>query len=266
VAAGVIDGELFEDRSRAESFGAVADLYDRFRPSYPSALIEALVGDGARDILDVGCGTGKAGALLFERGCSVLGVEVDARMAEVARAKGLEVEVARFELWDPGLRRFDLVISGQAWHWIDPLAGAAKAAEALREAGRICLFWNRGDPPEHVRERLVPIYDRLAPEGESETSALERRGRVVRETVAGIDTSGEFGPAKVSAFPWSRSYTTEQWLEARRTHSGHLGLEPQRRERLLEAVGAAIEALGGSFEVQYEVVLVSAARMARTLA
>jgi SAM-dependent methyltransferase len=257
---------MFEDRSRAESFGSVADLYDQARPSYPPALIDALAADAPRDVLDVGCGTGKAGAPLLERGCSVLGVEVDARMAEVARAKGLEVEVARFELWDPGSRRFDLLISGQAWHWIDPRAGAAKAAAALREGGRICLFWNRGDPPEHVRERLVPIYDRLAPEGESETSALERRGRVVRETVAGIDRSGEFGPAEVSALPWSQVYTTEAWLEARRTHSGHLSLEPQRRERLLEAVGDAIEALGGSFEVQYETVLVSAVRQARTLA
>lgn len=257
---------MFEDRSRAESFGSVADLYDQARPSYPPALIDALAADAPRDVLDVGCGTGKAGAPLLERGCSVLGVEVDARMAEVARAKGLEVEVARFELWDPGPRRFDLLISGQAWHWIDPRAGAAKAAAALREGGRICLFWNRGDPPEHVRERLVPIYDRLAPEGESETSALERRGRVVRETVAGIDRSGEFGPAEVSALPWGQVYTTEAWLEARRTRSGHLSLEPQRRERLLEAVGDAIEALGGSFEVQYETVLVSAVRLARTLA
>jgi hypothetical protein len=89
---------------------------------------------------------------------------------------------------------------------------------------------------------------------------------VVRETVAGIDRSGEFGPAEVSALPWSQVYTTEAWLEARRTHSGHLSLEPQRRERLLEAVGDAIEALGGSFEVQYETVLVSAVRQARTLA
>ncbi len=53
---------LFEDRSRAESFGSVADLYDRARPSYPPALIDALLADGGRTVLDVGCGTGIAPA------------------------------------------------------------------------------------------------------------------------------------------------------------------------------------------------------------
>jgi SAM-dependent methyltransferase len=256
---------MFEDRPRAESFGAVAELYDRARPSYPLALIDALADDGTPDVLDVGCGTGKAGAPLRARGCAVLGVEVDARMAEVARAKGLEVEVARFELWDPGLRRFDLLISGQAWHWIEPRAGAVRAAAALRDGGRICVFWNRGDPPVRVRERLAPIYERLAPEVESETAALERRGMVVRETLAGIESSGGFGPAEVSSFPWSRIYTTNQWLDARSTHSGHRRLEPKRRECLLAAVGEAIDALGGCFEVRYETNLVSARRAAEAL-
>ena len=57
-----------EDRERAESFGAVAELYDRARPSYPEALIDALLAGGAERVLDVGCGTGIAGALLAARG------------------------------------------------------------------------------------------------------------------------------------------------------------------------------------------------------
>ena len=57
-------------------------------------------------------------------------------MAEVARRRGLAVEVAAFEAWEPAGRRFDAVVAGQAWHWIDPDAGAAKAAEVLRPGGR----------------------------------------------------------------------------------------------------------------------------------
>ena len=55
----------------------------------------------------------------------VLGVEVDARMAELARSRGFEVQIARFEDWDSRGVRFDAVVSGQTWHWIDPVAGAA---------------------------------------------------------------------------------------------------------------------------------------------
>lgn len=45
---------------------------------------------------------------------------------------GFEVEVAKFEDWDAAGRRFDAVIAGQTWHWIDPVAGAAGFAEVYR--------------------------------------------------------------------------------------------------------------------------------------
>jgi trans-aconitate methyltransferase len=90
---------LHDDRRRAVSFGDDPAAYDRERPSYPPALIDELMATGPRRVLDVGCGTGKAGRLLAARGCEVLGVEADPRMAAVARAHGLEVEVARFEEW-----------------------------------------------------------------------------------------------------------------------------------------------------------------------
>src|SRR5579859_7520187 len=120
-----------DDRARAESYGSVAELYDRARPSYPDALLDALVAGGAARVLDVGCGTGIAAALLAARGCAVLGVEPDARMAAVARAKGLDVEVGRFECWDARGRSFDLVTAAQSWHWIEPAGGVAKAASVL---------------------------------------------------------------------------------------------------------------------------------------
>src|SRR5579875_119327 len=115
----------------ARSFGADAARYDRARPSYPQAMVERIVGAlPGRALVDVGCGTGIAARQFAAAGCSVLGVEVDERMAETARRGGLQVELAAFESWDPAGRRFDAVIAGQAWHWIDPAAGAAKAAQA----------------------------------------------------------------------------------------------------------------------------------------
>ena len=48
-------------------------------------------------VLDVGCGTGKVARLFLARGCDVLGVEPDPRMADVAESHGIQVEVASFE-------------------------------------------------------------------------------------------------------------------------------------------------------------------------
>ncbi len=252
---------LFEDRGRAESFGALADLYDRARPSYPPELIAALLAGRARRVLDVGCGTGIAGALLAARGAAVLGVEVDPRMAALARAKRLEVEVARFEDWDPRGRRFDLVISAQAWHWVEPRAGAERAGAVLPAGGRLCVFWNFGDPPADVRARLAPIYARLEP-GLENYSCLPGTHRArVGTTVADLGRSPGFDAPETTTFTWSKTYATADWLDHLATHSDHRALPPDRRQRLLAAVGAAIDAVGGSFELPYETVLISARRV-----
>jgi SAM-dependent methyltransferase len=251
---------LFQDRSRAESFGAVAELYDRARPSYPPALVDALLADGPERVLDVGCGTGIAGALLAARGCTVLGVEVDERMAKLARARGLEVEIAPFEHWEPGGRCFDLAISAQAWHWIEPLAGVAKAAAALTTGGRICVFWNIGNPPRRLAQRLRSIYTRLGPGVESYSVLLGNRDKRTEATLADITASGHFAAAEAYSFHWSQRYATADWIELLRTHSDHHAMAPAHRDQLLAAVAEAIDAIGGSFEMPYETVLVSARR------
>jgi len=50
-------------------------------------------------VLDVGCGTGKAAVALARCGLSVLGVDPDERMADIARDRGIAVEIAAFETW-----------------------------------------------------------------------------------------------------------------------------------------------------------------------
>lgn len=256
---------LFQDRSRAEAFGAVADLYDRVRPSYPPELFDALLDAGPPggrplEVLDVGCGTGIASALLTARGCSVLGVEIDPRMASVARTKGLTVEEAQFESWDDAGRRFDLLVCAQAWHWIDPGIGVEQAVRVLRPGGQIGLFWNLGDPSPAARELLAPVYSELEPELENYSMVLGRQSGRDRDAVLALNGSDRFDEVRVREFPWRRTYTKTEWLAFLRTHSDHAVLPGPRLERLLRAVGDAIDELGGSFEVEYEATLTSGRR------
>jgi SAM-dependent methyltransferase len=251
---------LFEERSRAVSFGAVAQLYDRVRPSYPPSLVDTLLADGARTVLDVGCGTGIAATLFAARGCDVLGVEIDPRMAELARAKGLEVEVAGFERWEDRGRRFELLISGQAWHWIEPQAGAAKAAAVLREGGRMGAFWNFGDLPPELGARLTPIYQRLAPALERDNVLLGGHNHRGREATAAIAGTGAFEAPEVHRFAWRRRYGRTEWLEHLRSHSDHQALPAARLDELLDEIGAAVDALGGAVELPYTTILVTSRR------
>jgi len=62
----------------------------------PEAIRERLAAyapyfEGARDVLDVGCGRGEFVELLRDRGVSARGLELNHEMAEVCRARGLDV-------------------------------------------------------------------------------------------------------------------------------------------------------------------------------
>ena len=153
------------ERDRAESFGSVAEQYDRYRPAFPDALLDDLAAmTGPTPVLDVGCGTGKVARGLARRGLPVLGVELDPRMAEVARGQGVPVEIARFEEWDDAGRRFDLLTCGDAWHWIEPSRGAEKVSQVLRPGGAFARFWNIQLLDEPVMAALDVVYEKYAPE------------------------------------------------------------------------------------------------------
>jgi SAM-dependent methyltransferase len=251
---------LHEDRERAESFGRDADRYDRIRPSYPAELVAELLADTSGDVLDVGCGTGIAGALFAAAGRTVLGVEPDERMARLARRRGLRVEVASFERWEPGERRFGLLVSGQAWHWVDPVAGAAKAAGVLSGGGRIGLFWNVVRLSPEVRETLAEAYRAHEPELERTTHMLGNADGRLELTREGLLATGRFTPPQRRTWSWTRRATTAAWREQLATHSDHLRLPAARREALLTAVGEAIERRGGAIEIGYETQLITARR------
>jgi len=214
-------------REFAESFGTDAERYDRARPRYPSALIERIASGGPA-VLDVGIGTGIAARQLRDAGCQVLGVEVDPRMAAVARAYGLDVEVAKFEDWDPGDRRYDTIASGQTWHWIDPQRGTAKAAEALRAGGRLAVFWNVAQPPPDMAAAFAAIYDRVLPGlpfNPFTVPALTAYAGLSARALDGIGACDSFGAPDQWRYAWQQAYTRDEWLDQMPT-SGMAGQLP----------------------------------------
>ena len=239
--------------ARASSFGANAELYDETRPDYPAALHDALMSRRPASVLDVGCGTGILGRELLARGAAVLGVEPDDKMAEVARRHGLVVELGAFEDWDDAGRRFDLLVSGQAWHWVDPVLGAARAAVVVAPGGRVVLAWNDAVMPASLRTTLDDVYARLAPERVAPT-IRHRPSDWLRDggSEAAFVALDEFDAEAHATYPWDREYTTAAWLRQLETHSDHAVMEPAARRTLLDAVGKVIDDGGGSFTMHYD--------------
>ena len=252
----------FKNRRLAESFGADAARYDRVRPSYPRALADQVLADlPGRQVLDVGIGTGLGSRPFRDAGAVVLGVDADPRMAEFARSRGFEVEVARFEQWDTAGRTFDAVIADQAWHWIDPVAGAVKAAKVLRPGGRLALFWNLADPEPDMAAAFADIYrlvDTGLPTIPWTTPALDTYPRLHDITLNGIHAAAAFHEPTELRLPWSDTISRDSWLDQVPMQRGHDRIPTDRLADLLTALGAAIEAHGGTFTMNYTTVTITA--------
>lgn len=250
----------------AESFGSDAERYDRARPRYPEALVRRIVAAApGPDLLDVGCGTGIAARQLRAAGCRVLGVEPDARMADVARRFGVEVDVATVEAWEPAGRTFDAVTAGQAWHWIDPVEGAAKAAQVLRPRGLFAAFWNAFQLPPELAEAFATGYRRVVPDSPFDPQAmakttLDAYSAMLTKAADGIRKAGGFGEPEQWRFDWKWTYTRDAWLDQLPTYGILTDLAPDRLAEVLREAGAAVDALGGSFTMHYATVAVVATR------
>jgi SAM-dependent methyltransferase len=252
-------------RQVAESFGVDARRYDRARPTYPADLVDRIVAASTGlDFLDVGCGTGIAARLFQAAGCRVLGVEPDPRMADLARQAGTDVEVAKFEDWDPAGRTFDGVIGAQSWHWLDPAAAAAKAAAVLRPGGRLAAFWNAFEPPQELGAAFVEVYRRVLPDtlagGFWTRPAIESYRAGCAKVADMLNQTGAFDEPEEWLSRWERQYTRDEWLDLVPTTGGFTGLPEAKQRQLFEGLGAAIDAAGGSFTMSYSTIAATAAR------
>ncbi len=254
-----------EHRDVAESFGADPERYDRTRPSYPDELVARIVAASpGPDVLDVGCGTGIAARQFRAAGCRVLGLDVDERMLGPARRSGIPVEVAAFEEWEPAGRAFDAVVSGQSWHWVDPVRGAVQAMRVLRPGGRLALFWNAAQPPAELAAAFGEVYTRLLPElpiSRALAAPAEPYGAIIDSAADGMRGAGFTEPERWQADQDVR-YTRAEWLYVVPTHGGHNHIPQAVLAELLDGLGAAVDAAGGAFVMRYAAVAVTATRPA----
>jgi SAM-dependent methyltransferase len=141
---------------RTDLYRGTAEHYDRFRHSYPDALIRDLVqrtaASGRGRLLDLACGTGQLAFALRDRFAEVWAVDQEPDMVAAVRSKAdagagagrMVTVVSSVEDLDVPAGHFSLVVIGNAFHRLPRDLVARLAYEWLAPGGFLALCWSSG--------------------------------------------------------------------------------------------------------------------------
>jgi Methylase involved in ubiquinone/menaquinone biosynthesis len=211
------------------SFGAAAGAYESGRPEYPLEAVEWLLEpvhshDRSVRVADVGAGTGKLTRTIVGTGAETVAIDPDLEMLATLRSAvpGVPTFVGSAERMPLPAASVDALMLGQAWHWVDPDAGAAEAARVLRSGGVLGLVWN-------IRDDGVPWVARL-------TAAMH--GSHAEEMLAadGVRVGEPFGALEHETWRWTRTLGRGALLDMVASRSYVITATADARARILTAV------------------------------
>jgi SAM-dependent methyltransferase len=152
---------------RAQSFDRTAEEYERTRPDYPEAILDAIPLAPAATVLDVGAGTGKLTRVLARRYQRVIAVEpLDGMRAVLERAvAGVTAVKGTAEALPFPDGAADGIFAAQAFHWFRKEIALPEIARVLRAGGVFAVVWNGPDesrvnplPPDFAAD-LEALHD-----------------------------------------------------------------------------------------------------------
>jgi ubiquinone/menaquinone biosynthesis C-methylase UbiE len=226
------------------SFEAVAEQYERARPTYADDALRWLVdrigiGPGRR-VLDLAAGTGKLTRQLVALGASVVAVEPgDAMRAMLERVvPEAESHVGSAEEIPLADASVDAITVGQAFHWFRPEAALAEMHRVLRPGGAVALLWNQWDEDDPLQREIDELLEPLRPPGVAH-----------EETPAWLGTLAAtplFGPVEERLFRHGRVLDADRLVEWVSSTSAVVTAPLSERAR----IEARVRALAGDGEVE----------------
>ena len=156
-----------DDAVLAASFDNEVAMYQKFRPGYPEAMLDAMVQHAGllptARVLEIGCGTGQATIPMALRGYDLTAVEPGAELAKAAGAQldgqpNAKVVNASFEAVELPEKEFDLVFAAMSLHWVNEAERFHKPHRLLKPDGHLAVLYNW----PLADEESAPFYQSLA--------------------------------------------------------------------------------------------------------
>ena len=162
--------------SPAQRFSNRVEYYIRYRPGYPSAIIDFLKTDcqltQTSTIADVGSGTGLLSQLFLDNGNTVIGIEPNHEMRSAGQiflrdfpnfvSFNATAEATALEA-----NSVDFVSAGQAFHWFKASLAQQEFRRILRPQGWIVLVWNERQSKAPFLAACERMLKRHSPEYKS---------------------------------------------------------------------------------------------------
>ncbi len=220
-------------RLRGAAFQAMADVYERTRPTYPDQAVDWLAGNTPVRVLELGAGTGKLTGSLRARDHDVVATDPSTAMLAQLRRRhpGTPALPARAEQLPFRSHSFDAVVVAQAFHWFDPALALPEISRVLRPQGTFALVWN-------LRDESVPWVRRLGAVIGSE------RASWVDDDVTAVDASGLFAPLDRKRFRFWQQLDRDGLLGLVESRSHVAVLGGDERSRVMTAVEALYDEYG----------------------
>jgi len=254
----------FDWKKESEMFNQMADYYDKYRPSYPSEIIDTIIAKSnltsGSKILEIGAGSGKATEQFadfgFEMVCIEHGEDLVKRGNEKLEGKNIKFIASKFEDYDAPNKYFDAIISAQAFHWLDQPIGYEKCANALKDDGYLAPFWNVGLADSN--DELFDIVYKYGPVSCMPRDKYEKR----METIAsGIAESGRFRTPEIIHCHWEKSYSVDEYCGYLLTGNVFLQKPDEEKQQCYEGIKMLAAKNGGIIRCSYVCELYLARKM-----
>ena len=154
-------------------------------------------------------------------------------------------------------KKYDLIYSATAFHWVDSSVGYPKAWEMLKPGGTFAVFWHMSSVTYYeggIFDGLNVLKKKYLPQ---ESLGFDEDGilKVKERRIAQIQSGGCFGEPEVFEYRWSDTYDADRYVTLLNTYSGTQTLSEEKRRMYLEEVREFINANGGKVELPQHVML-----------